>query len=150
MDENQLLKISENTETLLKKHNLFPDNLLLQFIYTHHEFLGILAPSPKIKEYEVTKHYLGEYYALMSKTLGIVSARLLYKSKWNAYSHPEWFDHRISALFPECYDAAHVSLSGIEIFKKIPLDGEMLSLCSGDGFYEYRFYSQRAQNIDCI
>lgn len=137
------------TSMLLTQHNLHPSQELLDFITKNFSKLGICPPEDQIRGQALVNYFLGEYYALISKTCGEIAAPLMFKSRWNSEYNPDWFDHRISDL-SEAYTESHVELSAMNTMIKLPLNGTILSLCLGDGYYEYTYYSTQASNVDCI
>jgi hypothetical protein len=138
-----------DAELLLKRHDLLANQALLDFITSRYGELGIHSPPANLKNDELVKYFIGEYYALLTKQLGERAAELLFQARWNAYSHPEWFDHRLSDLSDK-YNTDYVALSGVHALLCMPLSGKVLSLCSGDGYYEYHYYSYRADHVDCL
>ncbi|KPA18829.1 hypothetical protein MHK_000952, partial [Candidatus Magnetomorum sp. HK-1] len=92
---------------------------------------------------------LGEYFAKVSKTAGKLAANLLYRGRWGKLD-PEWFDHRIHLLYPEKMFNDHWCITAVNAIQRLPFGGTLLDLCSGDGFFPFYFYRNRAKNIDCV
>lgn len=92
---------------------------------------------------------LGELLVRLSFFTGRLAGKLLFRAQWG-YGEPEWFDHRLHLLDPERWFSDYWTASADNILKVLPLEGRMLNLCSGDGFYDYWFYRKRASDIECI
>ncbi|KPA14902.1 hypothetical protein MHK_004890, partial [Candidatus Magnetomorum sp. HK-1] len=92
---------------------------------------------------------LGEYFAEMSKQAGLLASKFLYRGQW-LYNQPEFFDHRLHWLNPDKWFMDHWCLTAMNVIQKLPLNGHVLDLCSGDGFFSYHFYRKRAKQIDCV
>ena len=44
----------------------------------------------------------------------------------------------------------HWFITAANVIQKLPLDGKVLDLCSGDGFFPFYFYRKRAKQVDCV
>ena len=91
----------------------------------------------------------GEALARLAMDAGRAASILLFKSQWG-YQIPDWFDHRHHLLYPEKHCNDYWTVSADNIFKSLPLNGTLLDLCAGDGFYDYHFYRKRASRIVCV
>jgi ubiquinone/menaquinone biosynthesis C-methylase UbiE len=92
---------------------------------------------------------IGEYFAKISRYTGELVSNLLFQSQWG-FKTPDWFDHRHHLLDPEKHFTDFWTASADNVIFVLPLNGKLLSLCSGDGFYEYYFFRKRAKEIVCI
>jgi MoaA/NifB/PqqE/SkfB family radical SAM enzyme len=92
---------------------------------------------------------LGEYFYQLAVRSGKMASDLLFRGQWD-YEIPEWFDHRHHFLNPERWFTDFWAASADNIIPLLPLEGKMLNLCSGDGFYDYYFYRKRVSEIICI
>ena len=92
--------------------------------------------------------FQSEFYALLFSKIGEITAEHLWNYKQSIKS--EWFDHRLHILYPEKWFPDFWTLSADNVLPFIPLGGTLLDLCSGDGFYDYHFYSKRAGRVYCI
>jgi len=92
---------------------------------------------------------IGELFARISKYSGWVSSNFLYLAQGKVGS-PEWFDHRHHLLNPEKFYNDYRTASADNVTKVFPLGGRFLDLCSGDGFYDYYFFRDRASEIFCV
>lgn len=92
---------------------------------------------------------VGEYYAHVAQNLQRLASQLLYKAQWS-YKCPEWFDHRHHFFAPEKFGADFWAMSADLALLKLPLHGRILDLCSGDGYYDYHFYSRRASEVVAV
>lgn len=90
----------------------------------------------------------GEFYERIFKKSGIESAKSLWDYKRSIGR--EWFDHRLHILHPEKWFADHWTMSANNVLPYIKHGATVLNLCSGDGFYDYHFYSKRAGKIVCV
>lgn len=88
----------------------------------------------------------GEVLASVSRTAGRWAAPLLFRAQWG-FDAPEWFDARLSLLYPEKWftDGSHVSRANI--IGVLPIGGTILDLCGGDGFLPFYAYSRRARRV---
>ncbi len=77
---------------------------------------------------------------------GKIAAAMLFKAQWG-FDTPEWFDARLSLLYPEKWftDGSHVSRGSI--IGVLPIGGSILDLCGGDGFLPFYAYSRRASQV---
>lgn len=89
---------------------------------------------------------VGEYFAAIGQYVNKLAGELLLKSQWG-YKEPEWFDHRLHLLDPDKWFTDFWAASADNVIGVLPLRGKLLNLCSGDGFYDYYFYSKRADEI---
>jgi SAM-dependent methyltransferase len=89
---------------------------------------------------------IGERMARLSMLCGKVAAARLFRAEWG-YVEPEWFDHRLHLLDPETHFNDFWTASSDNVISVLPLGGRLLDLCSGDGFYDYRFYKHRAEVV---
>lgn len=90
----------------------------------------------------------GEFYERLFKSTGVESAKSLWEYK--RFIDREWFDHRLHILDPEKWFADHWTMSADNVLPHIKHGAIVLNLCSGDGFYDYHFYSKRAGEIVCV
>lgn len=132
---------------LLTKHSLIPDDKMMQ---ESCDMLGLTSAdlSPSSRE-QITDLLIGEYYAHLSNKLGYLASELLYKAQWT-YTTPEWFDHRHHFLDPNRFGGDYWALSADLVLLKLPLNGRILDLCSGDGYYDYHFYAHRASEVVAV
>lgn len=91
---------------------------------------------------------IGESLALRAAEYGKLAAAFLFRSQW-AYAEPEWFDHRLHLLDPETHFTDFWTMSADNVLRVLPFNGRLLDLCSGDGFYSYRFFRLRA-DVTCV
>lgn len=89
-----------------------------------------------------------EHLIKIWKDIGVKANKLLFDARWQL-SSPSWYDHRGHLLDIE-KATDNWTLSADLVIRNLPLNGKLLSLCSGDGWYEYNFYSKRASEIICI
>jgi SAM-dependent methyltransferase len=132
---------------ILRLHRLLPDESILERART------LFGPSA-VNEADTNSsqqndRLLGEYYAQISKQLGRLASDLIFKAQWNYYS-PEWFDHRHHFLNPERFGGDFWAMSADLVLLRLPLEGRILNLCSGDGFYDYHFFSHRASEVVAV
>ena len=92
---------------------------------------------------------LGEYFAQLTSHVGKLASDLLFKSRWT-YTPPEWFDHRHHLLQPERWSNDFWTLLAHNALLTLPLNGTLLDLCSGDGFYAFHLFRKRAKEIVCV
>jgi len=92
---------------------------------------------------------IGELFASISKYTGRTGSNFLYLAQWKL-GLPEWFDHRHHLLNPEKFFTDFWTASADNVIRVLPLGGNLLDLCSGDGFYEYWFFRHRASEITCV
>lgn len=88
----------------------------------------------------------GEYFAKVGLIVNKLAGDLLFKSQWDG-RESEWFDHRLHLLDPDKWFTDFWVASADNVIGVLPLRGKLLNLCSGDGFYDYHFYSKRAGEI---
>ena len=93
--------------------------------------------------------FVGESLVRLSSITATAASRVLVHAQW-FYREPEWFDHRRHLLDPEKWFTDYWAASADNAIRVLPLDGTMLDLCSGDGFYDFYFYRKRARRIVCI
>lgn len=91
----------------------------------------------------------GEALYFVSREISSASSQRLFASQWG-FSAPEWFDHRHSWLDPDKWNHDYVDSSVYNVLPRLPLDGSMLSLCCGDGFFEKHYYSKRCSSIIAV
>lgn len=92
---------------------------------------------------------VGEQLVRLSAVTAKVASRLLIDAQWGG-KEPEWFDHRHHLLDPEKWFTDYWAVSACNTMRVLPLDGTLLDLCAGDGFYDYYFYRKRASRIVCL
>ena len=95
------------------------------------------------------KYVIGEYLAKMGLIINKIASEFLGDAQ-GKYGNTDWFDHRHHLLNPERWFSHDWISSGYNVLKILPLDGTLLDICSGDGFFGYFFYRTRASHIDCI
>jgi len=124
---------------------------LLKELLSHPEIAGLgMNDIAGIEdEQQKTMAILGEFYAKVAGKIGKTASQLLMKAQWG-YTQPEWFDHRHHLLDPDEWFTDHWTAPANLVIEVLPLDGTLLDLCSGDGFYDYHFYRKRAREILCI
>lgn len=91
----------------------------------------------------------GEYFAKIAKNAGKIAYSYLIHVQWG-YKTPDWFDHRLHLLDTEKQFNDFWTASANNILRVFPYNGTLLNLCSGDGFYDYYFFKDRAKEIVCI
>lgn len=89
---------------------------------------------------------IGECFAELAKQAGKVAAQYLFRAQWQ-YKEPEWYDHRLALLDPETQWNDFFTASSDNVIRCLPFNGSLLDLCSGDGWYDYWFYKDRAQIV---
>lgn len=89
---------------------------------------------------------LGEYLVKIGQHVNKLAGDLIFAHQWGD-NESEWFDHRLHLLDPEQWFTDFWAASADNIIGVLPLQGKLLNLCSGDGFYEYYFYRKRAGEI---
>jgi 2-polyprenyl-3-methyl-5-hydroxy-6-metoxy-1,4-benzoquinol methylase len=104
--------------------------------------------TPIEEEQQRQDYRKGEEYAAESRRFGILAAKHLFRAQWK-YTEPEWYDHRLHFLDPERHQTDFWTMSADNVIRVLPLHGQLLDLCSGDGFYDYWFYRLRAE-VTCI
>ena len=92
---------------------------------------------------------IGEYFAKIANDAGKIASELLFHAQWG-HGTPEWFDHRHHLLDPEKRFTDYWTASADNVLSVLPLQGTLLDLCSGDGFYDFYFYRKRATEIVCV
>ncbi|MCT7528307.1 class I SAM-dependent methyltransferase [Aliarcobacter cryaerophilus] len=102
----------------------------------------------KLNESQKKDLLRGEFFSLLFKKMGYESADSLWNYKKSI--DREWFDHRLHILYPEKWFADHWTMSANNVLPVLTPESKILNLCSGDGFYDYHFYSKRAKKIDCV
>lgn len=130
----------------LAHHNLRPDPSLLAQLKRNPDLLGIAEELSSLPLTRQNDLLLGEYYADLSRRLGVIASELLMKAQWG-YCQSEWFDHRHHFLNPATYANDYWAMSADQVLLKLPQEGKMLDLCSGDGFYDYHFFARRASEV---
>ena len=136
----------EQLQALLAKHALLPDESMLR---SSSELMGAIETADLVSQEQYSELLVGEYYAHVSQQLQRIASQLLYKAQWS-YKSPEWFDHRHHFYDPDRFGADFWAMSADFALLKLPLNGKMLDLCSGDGYYDYHFYSQRASEVVAV
>lgn len=91
----------------------------------------------------------GEQYAELARLYGKLAAECLFRGQWT-YETPEWFDHRLHLLDPVKHFNDFWTASADNVISVMPLDGTLLDLCCGDGFYDYHFYRHRCSLIVAV
>lgn len=81
------------------------------------------------------------------RELGRRASALLYEARSDVKPDIDWFDHRHHLLNPPIEFVDFWAASGDNVVPKIPIDGTVLDLCCGDGFYDYHFYRHRTKSI---
>lgn len=109
---------------------------------SENNFLNMNADQRRLK-------IIGEYYYTIWKQLGYQAGEMLMMAHWGGEIKPNWFDHRMHLLQPANY-VDYWTISSDLVLRSLPLNGRLLSLCSGDGFYESMFYSKRAGQIIAV
>jgi ubiquinone/menaquinone biosynthesis C-methylase UbiE len=135
---------------LLKRHSLNLDNPIFSELIKNSgkADLSLLAPNC-INPQQRGQYLIGEYFFALWKEIGQISSQLLSSAQWS-YQTPEWFDHRHHFLFPERWLTDFVMESADNVLRALPVNGKLLNLCSGDGFYDYYFFRRRASEITGI
>jgi ubiquinone/menaquinone biosynthesis C-methylase UbiE len=90
---------------------------------------------------------LGETLASVATTCGRMAAQNLFNAQWSRKEGAEWFDGRLSYLYPDKWlgdisPVVHENIVGV-----LPLGGTLLDLAGGDGFLPCYVYSRRAKQI---
>ncbi|KAF0219358.1 MAG: hypothetical protein FD174_2057 [Geobacteraceae bacterium] len=135
---------------IIKYHNLNLSESVLNYLLNHLDTINLTSDDLSGKKSEqINDTVLGEYFAMISRLTGTVASKLLGRAQWG-YDTPEWFDHRHHLFNPEKNLTDFFAVSAENIIKHLPLDGKVLDLCSGDGFYDYFFFRKRAKEIVCV
>ncbi|MZP29460.1 methyltransferase domain-containing protein [Heliobacterium undosum] len=100
-------------------------------------------------EQQIREMIVGEYFARVAAYAGKVASSFLFRSQWS-HEPAEWFDHRHHFLYPEKFMTDYTILSLSNVLEKLPLNGTILDLCSGDGWADYHFYRKRASRVTCV
>lgn len=98
---------------------------------------------------QIRQYVEAERLVAQWRALGAQASSLLYSARQNI-DGLDWFDHRHHLLNPEIEFTDFWTLSGDNAVKKIPLDGTVLDLCCGDGFYDFHFYRHRSASIVAV
>jgi SAM-dependent methyltransferase len=130
----------------LEHHNLHPDVELLMLLKKNPGSLGIAQELSSLPVTRQNDLLIGEYYADLSRRLGTIASEFLLKAQWG-YCQSEWFDHRHHFLNPATYANDYWAMSADLVLLKLPLEGKVLDLCAGDGFYDFHFFSRRASEV---
>lgn len=110
--------------------------------------LGSLMQST-VNDQQYLEKLLGEYYAKLHKITGVLASVLLMRSQWR-HGMSEWFDHRQHLFCPEEHFNDYWTMSADNVLRVLPLEGRLLDLCSGDGFYAYYYFRRRTRDITCV
>lgn len=133
-----------------KTHNLGVTRELIDFLLNNPESVGMSKEELQGKSVDHQSHLLiGEYFIQIAKHIGKEGSKLLFKGQWG-FQLPDWFDHRHHLLDTEKYFKDFWTLSADNVLRVLPLNGRLLSLCTGDGFYDYYFYRERCAEIVCV
>ena len=134
----------------MKYHNLIDKDFILKQIVTNMELLDIRPSDLEDKSKEqIIDMIVGEYYAKLSKIVGKLASEMLLRAQWG-HESPEWYDHRHHLLNPEKNFTDFWTISADNVIRHLPVDGNLLDLCSGDGFYDRYYYSRRAKEVVCV
>ena len=138
--ENLINEALELVEPLVKKIGVNPEIIGLSRSYID-----------SLDDQRRRSYLVGEALAFISQSIGPLASHFLLKSQWlDSENPPEWFDHRHTWLNPDQYNHDFADSSVYNVLPHLPLDGSMLSLCCGDGFFEKHFYSKRCSKIIAI
>jgi SAM-dependent methyltransferase len=96
---------------------------------------------------QVEKYTEAESLIAQWRELGGRASVLLYEARSDIKPDIDWFDHRHHLLNPSVEFVDFWTASGDNVVHKIPIDGTVLDLCCGDGFYDYHFYRHRAKYV---
>jgi SAM-dependent methyltransferase len=103
------------------------------------ETLGMT--SAQIEQYNQANRLITQW-----REIGKEASRLLYAAR-DSVPGVDWFDHRHHMLNPAVEFTDFWTASGESVVSRIPIDGTVLDLCCGDGFYDYHFYRHKAKSI---
>ena len=96
---------------------------------------------------QVEQYAEAERLIVQWREIGGRASALLYEARSGVKPDIDWFDHRHHLLNPPIEFVDFWAASGDNVIPKIPVDGTVLDLCCGDGFYDYHFYRHRAKSI---
>lgn len=91
----------------------------------------------------------GERLAQLARAAGEAAYANLFHAQWG-YGSPDWFDHRLHVFGPAAEWTDFWAMSADNVIGVLPLGGSVLSLCSGDAFYERWWYARRAAEVVCV
>lgn len=91
----------------------------------------------------------GEYLLKLSEELGLIASKILMKGQWN-YETPDWFDHRHHTIDWEAQSKNQWIESASLVLRLLPEKGNVLDICAGDAFFDYKFFRQVCSQITCI
>ena len=142
--------MSEEQINIQDYHNLKLDDQRLELLINNPNLVGLSDDDIRGKtRQQRIQLIIGEYFAKVALYAGQLASVYLYKARWG-YVAPEWFDHRHHFLYPEMHFNDFWTISADNIIPLLPLNGKLLDMCSGDGFYDYYYYRKRCQEITCI
>jgi hypothetical protein len=134
----------------LEYHKLSLNDPILQEVIKNPHWLGLTETDLKDKNPQQRAELIvGEYFLQLSRKTGELASQLLFKSQWG-YQEPEWFDHRHHLLSLDRFFGDYWAIPPSDVVSCLPWGGSLLELCSGDGFYPYYFYRNRAKEIVCV
>jgi SAM-dependent methyltransferase len=135
---------------LLKQHGLLPTDANIEAAISNPAALGLNETDfTNMPDAQKRARIIAEYYYNLWLQLGYEANNLLMNAYWGGPVFPNFFDHRSHLLYPDTH-IDYWTLSSDLALRHLPLDGKLLSLCSGDGFYEYNFYAKRASEVLAI
>ena len=97
--------------------------------------------SVQISQYKEAERLISQW-----REIGKSASKLLYSAR-EGIAGIDWFDHRHHLLNPPVEFLDFCMISGTNVVSRIPIDGAVLDLCCGDGFYDYYFYRHKAKHI---
>lgn len=95
----------------------------------------------QIEQYNEAEHLIIQW-----REIGERASELLYSAR-DDVAGIDWFDHRHHFLNPSVEFLDFCMISGTNVVTKIPIGGDVLDLCCGDGFYDYYFYRHKAAYV---
>lgn len=135
---------------MVERHRLDLDDDMIRDLIANPQAVRLSAEDldgmqPQQKVDTVT----GEYYAILSSMVAKMASDRLIRAQWG-YTAPDWYDHRHRLLNPEEYFTDFWTMSADNVLSVLPLDGRVLNLCAGDGYYDFYFWRRRASEIVCV
>lgn len=147
---NKLPTQKNNFDEYLAYHNLDWNNPIFSFIINSPEVLGVNKTFLNDKSSPHRADLIcGEYLVKLSEYLGVVGSKLLKRGQWQ-YELPDWFDHRHHTLNWNDESKNSWTESASLVLRLLPERGNILDLCAGDAYYDYKFFKNMANEITCV